>query len=108
MGIKFILMVNKQGQTRLAQYYEYLTLEERRTLEGDIPGGGAVARWRWWEKTGTRWRWSEKRDGQRTEAEAVTSRRCGGGSGGGTSRRCGGVDRRWERSQPVGFFCFME
>lgn len=23
MGIRFILMVNKQGQTRLAQYYEY-------------------------------------------------------------------------------------
>ncbi|GJR29045.1 AP-4 complex subunit sigma [Tanacetum coccineum] len=34
MGIRFILMVNKQGQTRLAQYYEYLTLEERRALEG--------------------------------------------------------------------------
>lgn len=29
-------MVNKQGQTRLAQYYEYLTLEERRALEGEI------------------------------------------------------------------------
>jgi hypothetical protein len=29
-------MVNKQGQTRLAQYYEYLTVEERRTLEGEI------------------------------------------------------------------------
>ncbi|KAG1346644.1 hypothetical protein COCNU_06G004730 [Cocos nucifera] len=27
MGIRFILLVNKQGQTRLAQYYEYLTLE---------------------------------------------------------------------------------
>ncbi|KAK4483645.1 hypothetical protein RD792_010846 [Penstemon davidsonii] len=26
-------MVNKQGQTRLAQYYEYLNLEERRALE---------------------------------------------------------------------------
>jgi len=36
MGIRFVLMVNKQGQTRLAQYYEYLTLEERRTLEGEI------------------------------------------------------------------------
>ncbi|XP_022883081.1 AP-4 complex subunit sigma-like [Olea europaea var. sylvestris] len=36
MGIRFILMVNKQGQTRLAQYYEYLTLEERRALEGEI------------------------------------------------------------------------
>jgi AP-4 complex subunit sigma-1 len=29
-------MVNKQGQTRLAQYYEWLTLEERRALEGEI------------------------------------------------------------------------
>ncbi|KAE8714120.1 AP-4 complex subunit sigma-1 [Hibiscus syriacus] len=29
-------MVNKQGQTRLAQYYEWLTLEERRALEAEI------------------------------------------------------------------------
>ncbi|CAI0543677.1 unnamed protein product [Linum tenue] len=36
MGIRFILMVNKQGQTRLAQYYEWLTLEERRAIEGEI------------------------------------------------------------------------
>ncbi|CAI0381087.1 unnamed protein product [Linum tenue] len=36
MGIRFILMVNKKGQTRLAQYYEWLTLEERRALEGEI------------------------------------------------------------------------
>ncbi|KAL0747516.1 hypothetical protein Bca101_029518 [Brassica carinata] len=36
MGIRFILMVNKQGQTRLAQYYEWLTLEQRRALEGEI------------------------------------------------------------------------
>ncbi|KAF9615763.1 hypothetical protein IFM89_026229 [Coptis chinensis] len=36
MGIRFILLVNKQGQTRLAQYYEYLTIEERRALEGEI------------------------------------------------------------------------
>lgn len=36
MGIRFVLMVNKQGQTRLAQYYEHLTLEERRALEGEI------------------------------------------------------------------------
>ncbi|CAL5360441.1 unnamed protein product [Camellia sinensis] len=36
MGIRFILMVNKQGQTRLAQYYEYLTIDERRALEGEI------------------------------------------------------------------------
>ncbi|KAJ4876993.1 AP-4 complex subunit sigma [Raphanus sativus] len=36
MGIRFILMVYKQGQTRLVQYYEWLTLEERRALEGEI------------------------------------------------------------------------
>jgi AP-4 complex subunit sigma-1 len=36
MTIKFILMVNKQGQTRLAQYFEYLTIQQRGTLEGEI------------------------------------------------------------------------
>eukprot|EP00899_Mesostigma_viride_P027200 jgi/Mesvir1/7665/Mv11425-RA.1 len=36
MTIRFVLLVNKQGQTRLAQYYEYFSLEERRTLEGEI------------------------------------------------------------------------
>lgn len=37
MGIRFVLLVNKQGQTRLAQYYaEHLTLDERRALEGEI------------------------------------------------------------------------
>ncbi|PKI49093.1 hypothetical protein CRG98_030545 [Punica granatum] len=37
MGIRFIMMVNKQGQTRLAQYYDhYLSLEERRVLESEI------------------------------------------------------------------------
>lgn len=36
MGIRFVLMVNKQGQTRLAQYYEHLSLPERRALEGEI------------------------------------------------------------------------
>merc|ERR1712187_842946 len=35
-GIRFILMVNKQGQTRLAQYYDYLTVRERVTLEGEL------------------------------------------------------------------------
>jgi len=29
-------MVNKQGQTRLAQYYEYLTIAQRNALEGEI------------------------------------------------------------------------
>lgn len=36
MGIRFVLLVNKQGQTRLAQYYEHLSLDERRALEGEI------------------------------------------------------------------------
>jgi AP-4 complex subunit sigma-1 len=36
MTIRFVLLVNRQGQTRLAQYYEYLTIEERRALEGEI------------------------------------------------------------------------
>ena len=33
--ISFILLVNKQGQTRLAQYYNYLSISERITLEGE-------------------------------------------------------------------------
>eukprot|EP00163_Fabomonas_tropica_P012498 TRINITY_DN23822_c0_g1_i1.p1 TRINITY_DN23822_c0_g1~~TRINITY_DN23822_c0_g1_i1.p1 ORF type:complete len:144 (-),score=38.25 TRINITY_DN23822_c0_g1_i1:133-564(-) len=36
MTIKFILLVNKQGQTRLAQYFEHNTIEERVTTEGEI------------------------------------------------------------------------
>jgi len=36
MTIKFLLMVNKQGQTRLAQYYETLTIAEKSSLEGEI------------------------------------------------------------------------
>jgi Clathrin adaptor complex small chain len=36
MGIRFVLFVNKQGQTRLAQYFEHLSLDERRALEGEI------------------------------------------------------------------------
>ena len=34
--IKFIFMVNKQGQTRLAQYYEFLTVKARISLEGEL------------------------------------------------------------------------
>ena len=34
--ISFIFMVNKQGQTRLAQYYNYMTISERATLEGEL------------------------------------------------------------------------
>ena len=29
-------MVNKQGQTRLAQYYEYMTVDERAATEAEI------------------------------------------------------------------------
>ncbi len=31
-----ILMVNKQGQTRIAQYYSYMELDERTAMEGEI------------------------------------------------------------------------
>lgn len=34
--LKFVLLVNKQGQTRLSQYYEYSTVEERIIMEADI------------------------------------------------------------------------
>ena len=34
--LKFVLLVNKQGQTRLSQYYEYATVEERVIMEADI------------------------------------------------------------------------
>jgi len=34
--IKFVLFVNKQGQTRLSQYYEFISVEERVTMEADI------------------------------------------------------------------------
>ena len=37
MTIKFVLLVNKQGQTRLARYTEeHLSIGERRALEGEI------------------------------------------------------------------------
>ncbi|PFH34372.1 clathrin adaptor complex small chain family protein [Besnoitia besnoiti] len=34
--IKFILMVNKQGQTRLSQYYDFMPIPERVTLESEL------------------------------------------------------------------------
>lgn len=34
--IKFVLMVNKQGQTRLAAYYEWFPIAERVALEAEI------------------------------------------------------------------------
>ena len=36
MTIRFLLLVNKQGQTRLATYNEIVPLEERRQIEGEI------------------------------------------------------------------------
>ena len=37
MAIKFVLLVNKQGQTRLAKYTDQtMNVEERRALEGEI------------------------------------------------------------------------
>ena len=34
--IQFILMVNKQGQTRLSKYYNSFSVQERITLEGEL------------------------------------------------------------------------
>ena len=34
--ITFILLVNKQGQTRLSQYYKFLSIQERIALEGEL------------------------------------------------------------------------
>mmetsp|Transcript_29376 Transcript_29376/g.83619 ORF Transcript_29376/g.83619 Transcript_29376/m.83619 type:complete len:159 (+) Transcript_29376:70-546(+) len=36
MPISFLLMVNKQGQTRLSSYYEWITMAERTALESEI------------------------------------------------------------------------
>lgn len=37
MAIKFLLLVNKHGQTRLARYLDQnMTVEERRAMEGEI------------------------------------------------------------------------
>ncbi|KAG7355946.1 AP complex, mu/sigma subunit [Nitzschia inconspicua] len=36
MAISFLLMVNKQGQTRLSSYYEWISLIERNALESEI------------------------------------------------------------------------
>jgi hypothetical protein len=34
--IQFILFVNKQGQTRLSQYYNQFSVQEKVTLEGEL------------------------------------------------------------------------
>lgn len=36
MTIQFLLLVNKQGQTRLAQYATWMTIGERTALEGEV------------------------------------------------------------------------
>jgi AP-4 complex subunit sigma-1 len=36
MPIRFVLMVNKQGQTRLAKYFEDLSIQQKNSLEGEI------------------------------------------------------------------------
>eukprot|EP01091_Cochliopodium_minus_P006733 TRINITY_DN16729_c0_g1_i1.p1 TRINITY_DN16729_c0_g1~~TRINITY_DN16729_c0_g1_i1.p1 ORF type:complete len:143 (+),score=21.66 TRINITY_DN16729_c0_g1_i1:28-456(+) len=36
MVLRYILLVNKQGQTRLSQYYTYIPVEERVAMEGEI------------------------------------------------------------------------
>lgn len=34
--IQFVLLVNKQGQTRLSEYTSYISIKERITLEGEL------------------------------------------------------------------------
>ena len=36
MPIKFVLMVNKQGQTRMSSYFEWHTIQERVALEAEV------------------------------------------------------------------------
>jgi AP-4 complex subunit sigma-1 len=36
MPIKYVLLVNKQGQTRLAKYYEDHSIDERLAIEGEV------------------------------------------------------------------------
>lgn len=36
MAVKFVLLVNKQGQTRVAQYYEYKSVKERAADEAEM------------------------------------------------------------------------
>lgn len=36
MTIEFVLLVNKQGQTRLSEYYKFIPIEERVALEGEV------------------------------------------------------------------------
>jgi len=36
MGIRYFLLLNRQGRTRLSKYYSYIPLEERVQLEADL------------------------------------------------------------------------
>lgn len=36
MPIKYLLLVNKQGQTRISKYYESVSVENRVAMEADI------------------------------------------------------------------------
>lgn len=36
MPIKYLFLVNKQGQTRISKYYENVTVENRVAIEADI------------------------------------------------------------------------
>lgn len=36
MTIEFVLLVNKQGQTRLAQYTKFKSINERTALEAEV------------------------------------------------------------------------
>ena len=38
--LKFVLMVNKQGQTRLAQYFSHIPMAERCALESEVNASG--------------------------------------------------------------------
>lgn len=40
--IKFVLMVNKQGQTRLASYFEWYPIQERVALEAEVMCAGQL------------------------------------------------------------------
>jgi AP-4 complex subunit sigma-1 len=36
MPVQYVLLVNKQGQTRVSKYYKYVEIENRSALEGEI------------------------------------------------------------------------
>ena len=36
MGIKYFLLLNKQGHTRLSQYYDYIPMDQRVQMESEI------------------------------------------------------------------------